>query len=316
MTPSSGHSYTEASHCAQSNTMTLRAHRRTACVVAALASLASAATAAAQDARERAVYVTVVDRAGNPVDGLDQRAFTVREDGAPREILRVAPATDPIDVALLLDTSSAVEPYLIHLRRAVSTLIDGLPSTARIALIGLGARPTILADYTADRARLHVIADGLFPQSGSGMTLLDALIETSKGLERREAPRAALVALITDGPEIGQYDDGTVVKAIARAGAALHAVGVGQFTMNGEDTVRYRSIVLARGTERSGGRYRTLLAPTGWPQALQQVARELSSQYKVVYARPASLIPPDTVSVSIQGRGLVARATPERGREQ
>ena len=42
----------------------------------------------------------------------------------------------------------------------------------------------------------------------------------------------------------------------------------------------------------------TLLAETAVEQALLKLARELSSQYKVVYGRPESLIPPEKIEVA------------------
>jgi hypothetical protein len=45
---------------------------------------------------------------------------------------------------------------------------------------------------------------------------------------------------------------------------------------------------------------------------LGKVARELKSQYKVVYGRPESLIQPQTVTVTVTRPGLTARGTPER----
>ena len=40
----------------------------------------------AQDTN-RAMYVSVVDKDGNPVEGLTPRDFTIREDGVAREVL-------------------------------------------------------------------------------------------------------------------------------------------------------------------------------------------------------------------------------------
>ena len=44
------------------------------------------------------------------------------------------------------------------------------------------------------------------------------------------------------------------------------------------------------------------------------LAASLKSQYRVVYARPASLIPPEKIEVTSAKPGLDARGTPARGR--
>jgi hypothetical protein len=56
----------------------------------------------------------------------------------------------------------------------------------------------------------------------------------------------------------------------------------------------------------------TLLAPNGLEQALQRVARQLSSQYKVVYGRPDSLVPPEKTDVSSARADITMRGSPSR----
>ena len=51
--------------------------------------------------------MSVVDKKGVPVTDVTPDDLVVREDGVAREILRVEPATDPMQVALLVDNSQA-----------------------------------------------------------------------------------------------------------------------------------------------------------------------------------------------------------------
>ena len=60
----------------------------------------------------RAMYVSVLDEAGAPVADLGPSDFTVREDKAGREVLRVAPADDPMQLAVLVDNSQAARNYM------------------------------------------------------------------------------------------------------------------------------------------------------------------------------------------------------------
>ena len=70
-------------------------------------------------AQEREIYASVIDEAGAPVTALAATDFVVREDGVQREILRVSPATDPLRIAVLVDTSQAIEPHVSDLRNAL-----------------------------------------------------------------------------------------------------------------------------------------------------------------------------------------------------
>lgn len=272
----------------------------------------NAAPKAQADARERAMYVSVVNDDGEPVDGLGPDAFIVREDGTRREVLRVSRATEPIQIALLVDNSGAAADHIVHIRAGLTAFVDAMHKEHDIALIGLADRPTILVDYTRNRELLVRGIGRVFGMSGSGMTLLDALIEIGRGLEKRESPRAVLLPILTDGIEFTNQYDRTVIDALKKSGAALYAVTIGTFPPGPSDELRYRAIVLDEGPRVTGGHRETILISTAVERALKKIARELSSQYKVVYSRPPSLIPPEKVEVSVTRSGLTARGTPER----
>jgi VWFA-related protein len=283
-------------------------------VAAVLATLVPpvGAVKAQSDARERTLYVSVVNDAGEPVEGLGPDAFVVREDGTRREVLRVSRATEPIQIALLVDNSAAAAEHITNLRAGLTAFVDAMHKENDIALIGLADRPTILVDYTRNRELLTRGIGRVFGMAGSGMTLLDAIMETSRGLDKRDGPRAVILAVLTDGVEFTNEYDRTVIDALRKSGAAFHAVTIGTFPPGPDDVRRYRAIVLDEGPRVTGGRRETVLASTAVEQALTKIARELSSQYKVVYSRPSSLIPPEKIQVSVTRPDLTARGTPER----
>jgi VWFA-related protein len=263
--------------------------------------------------RERALFVSAVDKDGEPVSGLGPESFVVREDGARREVLRVSRATEPIDIAVLVDNSTAAADDITFFREALAKFVAKMAPGNNIAVVGLADRPTILVDYTNDTKRLSDSVGRLFPMPQSGMTLLDAVLETSQGLARRETPRAVIVPVITDGIEFTNRYSTDVVAALERVDAALHIVTIGQFSYAEEHGLRERSFFLSNGPQKSGGQQITLLSPHGLDQALQRLARELSSQYKVVYGRPQSLIPPQRTEVSSAKTGVTMRGAPARG---
>ena len=144
------------------------------------------------------------------------------------------------------------------------------------------------------------------------MTLLDALTEVSAGLGRREAPRAAIVPVITNGVEFTNRHARDVIASVKQSGAGLHAIVVGQLTFDTTEE-RERAIVLDTGTRETGGQHVTLFVESAIEQALLKLARELSSQYKVVYGRPDSLIPPEKIDLASARPGVTMRGTPARG---
>ena len=118
-----------------------------------------------------------------------------------REVLRVEPATSPMPVAILVDNTQAARNHISDIRKALTSFITALDGIGPIAIIGVADRPTILQDYTTNQKLLQAGVGKVFAMPGSGATLLDAIVETSKGLERREEDRAALVVLTLENRE-------------------------------------------------------------------------------------------------------------------
>jgi Ca-activated chloride channel family protein len=271
------------------------------------------AATSAQGPRERTMYVSAVDEKGEPIGGLGPNDFIVREDGAPREVLRVSRAIEPIDIAILVDDSGASEQLIPRVREALRPFIARMTDGNQIALVGLADRPTILANYTSNPTLLEKGIGLLWPRSRAGSTLLDGIFEVSRGLERRETPRAVIVPVITDGGDFANRQYEQVIEEVKRASVAIHAVTVGNFNSTDQDELRNRGRMLDEGTRVSGGQRVNLLVPMSVQQALDRLGRELLSQYKVVYGHPESLIPPTRFEVSARRPGITMRGTPERG---
>jgi VWFA-related protein len=282
-----------------------------AAVLAAASIVAAAGTTAVlvAQAAQRAMYVTVLDKEGKPVPDLGPADFIVREDSVAREVLRVEPATEPMQIALLVDNSAAAEPHIRDYREALPPFIAEMTDAAgpknQMSLIALAERPTILTEYTSDAAVLQKGVNRLFSMSGSGTYLLDALIETSQGIMKRNARRPVIVAITTEGPELSDRVYQQVLEPLRESGAAFHLVVVGRPRNLSHD----RSVALDLGTRDSGGRYDNILIGNALPAKMVEVARELKSQYRVTYARPQTLIPPERVTVTAAKPDLKARGT-------
>ena len=258
--------------------------------------------------RTRDVYVSVVDSKGAPVQGLGAADFTVREDGTAREVLKAGPATARLDVALLIDDSQASTSMIQPLREGITAFVEKLQGKADVALITFGERPTTRVEYTGSLEALKAGVGRVFPRAGAGPYLLEAILEASRGLERRKAERPVIVAVTVEGIEFSNQHYQTVLDALERSGAALHVLTIGSPSDSLTDEMRNRNMVIAEGTERSGGRREQVLAESGLPDKMRQVADDLLAQYVVTYGRPDKLIPPKRIEVSTTAKGASARA--------
>ena len=289
-------------------------------LMAALGALLLAAVPAAGQSVERSLAVAVLDGDGAPVPGLNPSDFIVREDGVRREVLRVSPDTAPLQIALLVDTSEAAARAVGDFRKGLRAFIDAMDDGDRIAIIGFGGRPQILAASTPERAPLLDTADGLFSSAGTAAYLLDALSETAEGFIKREASRPVMVVLATEGLDHSHANVASVLRTLEDAAITVHTVVLtgssygNRFGRGGGDPLAQwridRDQVLQRGPRLTGGRRRNLVAHSGVERTMRAVSAELRSRYLVVYAAPRELIPPEGVDVRVNRDDLSVRGIP------
>lgn len=283
-----------------------------------LIGLALSATPAlrAQD-NERALFVSVVDEDGLPAADMRPADFVVEEDGVEREVLRVAPARTPMQVAVLVDTSTAAQSAIPDFRDGIEALVGGLGQDHEVALVAFGQRPQILAESTRRVDRLQDGIGKIFAFPNTAAYLLDALVETARGFERRESPRPVIVVIATEGIDYSNRDSRQALDALREANVATHVLVLrdsASLALRSDpqlaDALRERDMVLAQGPDRTGGLRRDLMMSNAVTGALGRLASVLTSQYEVTYARPASLIPPDEIVVRMRRDDLTAAGTP------
>jgi hypothetical protein len=283
-------------------------------VTAFLFNAASPIGAAAQSS-ERVAYVSAFDeKTRAPITGLGVRDFVVREDGAAREVLRVTPASSPMAVTILVDNTQDATNHVADIRRALASFVKALDGIGPISIIGVADRPTVLRDYSTDQKQLQDGVGKVFAMPGSGATLLDAVVEISRGIQKREEDRAAMVILTTENTEFSTRHYNEVLEALERGGAQLHAVILN--TPEGSslaDPVRNRASVLDIGPKKSGGTREDVLTSQAFESKLLELAAILKSQHRVVYARPQTLIPPEKLEITSAKPGVTVSGAAARG---
>ena len=271
---------------------------------------------------EREMIVSVLDRDGMPAAGLTPSDFIVEEDDVAREVLRVSQDTGMRQIALLVDTSSAVDRAIGDFRRAATAFVEGMSDGNRISIIAFGERPQILAEATSNLGQLQEGINGLFSFPQAASYVIDAVSETARGFERTEARRPVIVVVTTLGLDYSNRDARPTIRQVQDAGAALYAIVLNerqranspQSTLLSRRELQFRieerDYLLDQGPKVSGGRRRELQTSMGSERAVEDLVNDLRSQYVVVYSRPGALIPPDRIEVSVTRDDLDARGTP------
>jgi VWFA-related protein len=278
-------------------------------VFAGILAIAGSIVPATAQGSERAVFASVLGKDGAPVTTLEASDFIVREGDAQREVLSVEPASQPMRIAVLVDTSRAMHPYVNDLRRGLRSFFREMAGTHEIALYEFGDRPSRLVDYTLDADRLEAGVGRIFARPASGAYLLEAIIDASRDLRAREGARPVIIAITAEGPEFSDRFHQSVLDEVKSAGATLNSLVLTRRRIplfnNG---VREREFTLSKGAELTGGRREDLFTSMSLTDRLNDLARELKAQYRVVYAQPETLVPPDRIDVEVKEPALTVRA--------
>jgi Ca-activated chloride channel homolog len=145
------------------------------------------------------VDAVVRDRAGRMVDNLAADDFRVYEDGVLQEILSFSHDELPIAVALVIDRSGSVSPYISELRRIAARALDQLKPKDEVCLFSFADAIDRLEDLTTDRRRITDALDRI--RAGGGTNITDALHDAVNYLAQSAPGRRHAVILISDNQQ-------------------------------------------------------------------------------------------------------------------
>jgi VWFA-related protein len=254
--------------------------------------LAPALGAWAQTAVDKTIFIAVLDESGKPVKDIALGEILIREDGVDREVISVAPATDPLYVALLVDTTPAAEPYIQDIRRALTAFVQqiGAASTdARISVTEFGQAAVPITPFTTDREKLKKDINRIFPKRGDvPAVLLEGLKDTSDSLAKQNSRRAAIVVFTMEGTlDRSSEEPKRLQESMAKSRAQIWTVSLDKNRQR-QDKVAQRDIILNALTQASGGKREFINAESAIEVHMKLYADALLSHYAITYKRPAS----------------------------
>ncbi len=280
----------------------------------AAAALAVPATGWAADApvepTSRSVYVTVLDKDGQPVGGLTPADFKIKEDGKERAITAVAPPSVRAHVSILIEESLSADS---NVRQGTFDFAKQIIGQADIALVLVGLRNVTVVDYTNDlNAIVNAINGFSLRQSPLGEHMTEGIYEAARTLDEKPLDRPILVALALETAQDSAEDPKRVLEQLSDSGAVLHAVTIptGQQVLDVGQMADFaeRGQVLGDGTKQSGGQRIEVNGTTGIPIALQKIAAEIEGQYLISYTLPDGVKPSNKLNVSLERKGATLHA--------
>jgi Ca-activated chloride channel family protein len=234
--------------------------------------------------------VIVTDSRDRFVTGLSQQDFSVFEDGVQQNVSFFAASNVPLDLAILLDTSSSMSDKMATVRQAAIGFASHLRQGDRVAVLGIKDNTRTLHELDGD---VQGACEAIRRTSASGSTALyNALYTTVRQMQKVHAAdgevRRQAIVLLTDGDDttsLVTFDDLLVLAK--QAGIAIYTIALRS---------PYPQIGLTNQKDSSESEFamKSLAQETGarsfFPTDISQLAgvyslitQELSSQYTLGY---------------------------------
>ncbi len=235
------------------------------------------------------VLVSVRDGRGALVTDLQEKDFTLFEDGQRQTNLYFKRETDlPLVIAMLIDVSGSQRRVLQTERVAASQFLSSIMKDGdRAALVSFGSSVYNEQDFTRFPFKMADALDRLTIDEDLGTLLYDATHWVAGRL--RHVNGRKIIVLITDGVDFySKNSRSTVIKEAQRANASIYGIYYVDPQGYGADDDRGGRRALRALAEPTGGRFYEVNRRRPLHAVLQGLEDELRTQYSIGYRPPDS----------------------------
>lgn len=149
------------------------------------------------------VPIIVSDRQGRYVSGLKESDFTIYDNQVKQSIAFFDAAEEPLNIALLLDTSKSTSEVLDDIKSVAFTFLSELRPKDQVMVVSFDSEVNFLTPLTNDRRKLEKAIYQAQIGYRVGTKLNDAVDKTIEKLKPAIGRKA--IILLTDGKDHGSY---------------------------------------------------------------------------------------------------------------
>lgn len=149
------------------------------------------------------VPVSVLDRQGRFIPGLNKEDFQVFENGVEQPIAFFEPTEKPFTVALVLDTSASTRFHLWQIKEAAINFAKQLRPQDRVLVVTFSDEVLLLTEATNDQNVINAVIE-VNANPGSSTRLYDAVnLVIAERLDKIQGRKA--IVLFTDGVDTSSH---------------------------------------------------------------------------------------------------------------
>src|SRR5580700_6911706 len=142
------------------------------------------------------VDATVKNKAGQIMANLKKDDFELREDGVAQKVAIFSRDELPLTVALVLDLSDSIGPFLGPLRDAATTTLAALKPEDAVALFTFSTEAEMRVPLTTDKRKIYEQFDSL--QAGGATNINDGIFAAARYFLATEPKGRHVIILISD----------------------------------------------------------------------------------------------------------------------
>lgn len=168
------------------------------------------------------VDATVKTKAGRILTDLKKDDFEVREDGVAQKVEVFSRDELPLNVALVLDLSDSIGPFLGPLREAATTALAALKPEDEVALFTFSTEAELRVPFTTDKANIAAQINTF--HAGGATNINDGIFIAAKYLLKEPPKGRRVIILISDdvGTDAGGQGTRDIVTEAIAADAVLY----------------------------------------------------------------------------------------------
>jgi Ca-activated chloride channel family protein len=166
------------------------------------------------------VDATVKTKSGQIMADLKREAFQVREDGVPQKIEVFSRDELSVNVALVLDLSESIGPFLGPLREAAAAALAALKPQDEVALFTFSTEAQLRVPFTNDKNKIAQQISAF--ETGGATNINDGIFVAAKYLLNAPPNGRRVIILISD--DVGTSAGGQGTRDIVTETIAADAV--------------------------------------------------------------------------------------------
>jgi Ca-activated chloride channel homolog len=159
------------------------------------------------------IPVTVTDRRGRVVSGLEKEQFTLFEDDAQQKIAYFVAEDAPASVGIVFDASDSMAPKLRKAREAVNALLGSINPDSELFLVKFATKARLLVPMTRRPEEIQNAVDRL--EVDGTTALLDGVRLAMAEMAQARYSRKAII-IISDGEDNSSHWTVSELKAAVR----------------------------------------------------------------------------------------------------